>query len=78
MARGQVAKRIELPTQGDYLTDGLRLVEVVGKCRKGIEVIDVREVVEDEYEQARAVEVLDTTVVVRKWRRVEPGCDDGA
>lgn len=60
-------KSVHIPTKGDFFTDGVRLVEVVGKCREGYKVIDAASTVEDE-----TVEVLNAEVVTREWRHVKP------
>jgi hypothetical protein len=60
-------KSVHIPTKGDFFTDGVRLVEVVGKCREGYKVIDATSTVEDE-----TVEVLNAEVIMRGWRHVKP------
>lgn len=63
-------KRAYVPEEGHYLSDGKRLVLVVGKCREGYEVIDALATVEDEEFTAR--EVLNSEVAHREWKRVFP------
>lgn len=68
--RKQARKRVHIPAEGDFLTDGTRLVEVVGKCREGYSVIDTLVEVEDL--EDTSPEVLHPMVVQRRWRPVTP------
>lgn len=69
----RTSKSVRLPGEGDYLTDGKRLVEVVGKSRNGFKVLDVcAEIDEDGSPMDADGEVLNPTVALSKWRIVEP------
>lgn len=63
-------KSIRLPARGDFLTDGVRLVEVLDKSRDGYRVLDVMR-----FDEEENVETLNPDVAVRLWRFVEPEVD---
>lgn len=65
-----VAKSVYIPQAGDYLTDGTRMVEVLGKVREGFRVIDVLEPTDH---LTAPTELLTTAQVVSDWRRVVGG-----
>lgn len=65
-------KAIRLPHEGDFLTDGKRLVEVVGNCREGYQVLDVTAVLDEDGDP----EVLNPDVAIRAWRVVEPAPEE--
>jgi hypothetical protein len=63
-------KRLVLPGIGDLLTDGIRLVEVIGKVRDGYVVVDARHAFAEEPDPEER-ETINSEVIVRSWRIVE-------
>jgi hypothetical protein len=67
-------KAVHIPVEGEYLTDGTRLVEVLAKDRHGVKVLDAKVPVEvgPDRRDPRATEVLSIEEATTKWRVVEP------
>lgn len=63
--RKKATKSVLVPTEGDFLTDGRRLVEVIGQERMGYRVRDAVTDLESD-----APEVLSVTDVNQAWRLV--------
>lgn len=78
MPRGQVVKAVHIPQEGEYLTDGKRLVEVLGKDRDGIKVLDATVPVEvgPDKRDPRATDVLTIEDACQRWRVVTPTPDE--
>jgi hypothetical protein len=64
-------KAIHVPQEGDFLTDGTRLVEVVGKEREGIQVLDATVSADIDPEDI-GCDVIPVKEAVEQWRVVTP------
>lgn len=58
-------KRVRIPVEGDYLSDGKRLVEVVKRCPEGWRVRDVVKSLKGRTELIENAKLL-------RWSIVEP------
>lgn len=63
--RKKVTKAVFVPSEGDFLTDGKRLVEVIGQERMGYRVRDAAADLD-----ADAPEVLSVYEASTAWRKV--------
>lgn len=69
--RAASKKSIHVPQEGEFLSDGERLVEVVGKVRAGLSVRDASEALDAQ------PEILTMDEALTKWRVIElKGEDD--
>jgi hypothetical protein len=67
----KAGKRVYLPVEGDFLTNGTRLVEVVAKCKDGYRVLDALAETDPDDLDPRAEEIITTHDAVRSWRKVD-------
>lgn len=63
--RKRATKSVFVPSEGDFLTDGTRLVEVIGQERTGYRIRDARTDLDSD-----APEVLGVFEVARSWSLV--------
>jgi hypothetical protein len=67
----KAGKRVYLPVEGDFLTDGTRLVEVIEKCKDGYRVLDALSETNRDERDPREEEIITTHDAVRSWRKVD-------